>query len=218
MLHLLYSRFFTRALKQCGYLDLDEPFAGLFTQGMVCHETYQNADRRMAVSRKRSTHGQDEPRVDAAGRPVTVGRIEKMSKSKKNVVGLDAIVDAYGADTARLYLLSDSPPERDLEWTEAGIEGAWRYVNRLWRLVTEPPVTLPPPARAMPRESAAGARRRCAARSTRPSPPSPTISTNSASIARVARIRELTNALDELARRAPAPARCCAKGSKPRRG
>jgi leucyl-tRNA synthetase len=80
--------------------------------------------------------------VDAAGRPVTAGRHEKMSKSKKNVVGLDAIVDTYGADTARLYLLSDSPPERDLEWTETGIEGIWRYVNRLWRMVTEPLVPL----------------------------------------------------------------------------
>ena len=80
--------------------------------------------------------------TDAAGRPVTVGRLEKMSKSKKNVVDLDDIVDSYGADTARLYLLSDSPPERDLEWTEAGIDGAWRYVSRLWRMVSEPAASL----------------------------------------------------------------------------
>ncbi|HWE74158.1 MAG TPA: leucine--tRNA ligase [Stellaceae bacterium] len=143
VLHLLYSRFFTRALKQCGYLGVKEPFAGLFTQGMVCHETYRSADGEWLFPED-VTKGQDNAAVDAKGRPVTVGRIEKMSKSHKNLVGLDAIVDSYGADTARLYLLSDSPPERDLEWTDSGIEGAWRYVNRLHRLVTEPPVTLAP--------------------------------------------------------------------------
>ncbi len=141
VLHLLYSRFFTRALQQCGYLSIKEPFAGLFTQGMVCHETYKNADGEWLFPED-VTKGADNSAVDATGRAVTVGRIEKMSKSHKNLVGLDAIVDAYGADTARLYLLSDSPPERDLEWTDAGIEGAWRYVNRLHRLVTEPPVKL----------------------------------------------------------------------------
>jgi leucyl-tRNA synthetase len=143
VLHLLYSRFFTRALKQCGYLGVKEPFAGLFTQGMVCHETYKSADGEWLfpedVTKTQEVGGQA---IDAKGRPVTVGRIEKMSKSHKNLVGLDAIVDSFGADTARLYLLSDSPPERDLEWTDAGIEGAWRYVNRLHRLVTEPPVKL----------------------------------------------------------------------------
>jgi len=144
VLHLLYSRFFTRALKKCGYLDLDEPFAGLFTQGMVCHETYQSVDGDWLFPEEVGTTD-DGRLVDAAGRPVTAGRHEKMSKSKKNVVGLDAIVDTYGADTARLYLLSDSPPERDLEWTETGIEGIWRYVNRLWRMVSEPPVRLAAP-------------------------------------------------------------------------
>jgi leucyl-tRNA synthetase len=144
VLHLLYSRFFTRALTRCGYLDLDEPFAGLFTQGMVLHQTYQNSAEEWLFPKE--VAGDAEGRLsDAAGRPVTAGRLEKMSKSKKNVVDLDDIVDTYGADTARLYLMSDSPPERDLEWTETGIEGTWRYVNRLWRMVSEPDAALPPP-------------------------------------------------------------------------
>ena len=159
VLHLLYSRFFTRALKQCGYLDLDEPFAGLFTQGMVCHQTYQSETGEWLFPEEVETDGAGRL-VDAAGRPVIAGRHEKMSKSKKNVVGLDAIVDTYGADTARLYLLSDSPPERDLEWTETGIEGIWRYVNRLWRMVSEPPVALPPPGVGGAGRSAAGRRGR----------------------------------------------------------
>ncbi len=142
VLHLLYSRFFTRALKRCGYIDLAEPFAGLFTQGMVLHQTYQNEAGDWLFPEEVVTDGNG-ALADRAGRPVTAGRTEKMSKSKKNVVGLDDIVDTYGADTARFYLLSDSPPERDLEWTETGIEGIWRYVNRLWRLVSEPAVPLP---------------------------------------------------------------------------
>ncbi|HEV2161562.1 MAG TPA: leucine--tRNA ligase [Stellaceae bacterium] len=149
VLHLLYSRFFTRALERCGYLALQEPFAGLFTQGMVCHETYQDAAGNWLFPEE-VQHGDNGAWRDAKGRPVTVGRMEKMSKSKKNVVGLETIVDAYGADTARLYLLSDSPPERDLEWTDAGIEGAWRYANRLWRLVAERDNPLPPPGTPIP--------------------------------------------------------------------
>jgi leucyl-tRNA synthetase len=149
VLHLLYSRFFMRALKECGYLDLEEPFAGLFTQGMVCHQTYQNAEGEWLFPEEVTSDVAGRP-ADADGRPVLAGRLEKMSKSKKNVVGLDAIVDTYGADTARLYLLSDSPPERDLEWTDTGIEGIWRYVNRLWRMVSEPTVALPPVGEAMP--------------------------------------------------------------------
>jgi leucyl-tRNA synthetase len=196
VLHLLYSRFFTRALKRCGYLDLDEPFAGLFTQGMVCHQTYQSTDGEWLFPEEVATDANGRL-VDRESRPVAVGRLEKMSKSKKNVVSLETIVDTYGADTARLYLLSDSPPERDLEWTPAGIEGIWRYVNRVWRLTSEPPVALPPPGTPVPAalSPAAEAVRR-------------TIHKTIAAVTddldkfrfnrAVARIRELTNALEEL--------------------
>ncbi|QQP89662.1 leucine--tRNA ligase [Skermanella sp. TT6] len=151
VLHLLYSRFFTRALKDCGYLAVAEPFEGLMTQGMVTHATYRDAsgqwlypeevEQRDGLTVKRGT-----------GEAVEAGRLEKMSKSKKNVVGLEHIIDNYGADTMRLLLLSDSPPERDLEWTESGIDGAWRYVARVWRLITEPVVPLAPAGAPAPAE------------------------------------------------------------------
>jgi len=201
VLHLLYSRFFTRALKQCGYLGVAEPFAGLFTQGMVCHETYKNADGEWLFPEE-VTKGQDNSAVDAKGRPVAVGRIEKMSKSHKNLVGLDAIVDAYGADTARLYLLSDSPPERDLEWTDAGIEGAWRYVNRLHRLITEPPVKLAAAGARSPEQlpAALAALRGAIHRTIR----DVTDDLEKFRFNRgIARIRELTNALEEIEADAP---------------
>jgi leucyl-tRNA synthetase len=196
VLHLLYSRFFTRALKRCGYLDLDEPFVGLFTQGMVCHETYlsETGEWLFPEEVETATAG---GLVDAGGRPVTAGRHEKMSKSKKNVIGLDAIVETYGADTARLYVLSDSPPERDLEWTETGVEGTWRYVNRLWRMVSEPPVVLPRPGSAVPATLSppvAGIRR-----TTHKTIAAVTDDLDKFRFNRaVARLRELTNALDEL--------------------
>jgi leucyl-tRNA synthetase len=134
VLHLLYSRFFTRALKQCGYLGFDEPFAGLFTQGMVCHKTFRDAAGNWRQPDEVAEDEQGVCRLIEDGQTVTVGRSEKMSKSKRNTVDPTATIEAYGADTARLFMLSDSPPERDLEWTEAGIDGAWRYLNRLWRL------------------------------------------------------------------------------------
>ncbi|HJO74035.1 MAG TPA: leucine--tRNA ligase [Rhodospirillales bacterium] len=137
VLHLLYSRFFTRALKKCGYLGIKEPFEGLLTQGMVCHETYKDAAGNWLLPEEVEM-GEGKPSLRDGAGPVTVGRSEKMSKSQKNVVDPESIIDSYGADTARLFMLSDSPPERDLDWTDAGIEGAWRYANRLWRLINQP--------------------------------------------------------------------------------
>ncbi len=134
ILHLLYARFWTRALAHVGLLDVKEPFASLFTQGMVTHQTYQDAAGKWLSPEEVKRDG-DIWTVIADGTPATAGRIEKMSKSKKNVVDPDDIVDQYGADAVRWFMLSDSPPERDLEWSEAGIEGCWRFVQRLWRLV-----------------------------------------------------------------------------------
>ncbi len=150
ILHLLYSRFFTRALKHCGYLNVSEPFAGLLTQGMICHETYKDENGAWLYPSD-VTHTEDGSPVHVqTGKPVTIGRSEKMSKSKKNVVDPTHIISTYGADTARLFMLSDSPPERDLEWTDAGVDGAWRYVNRLWRMIRSPAVALPPPGTTAP--------------------------------------------------------------------
>jgi leucyl-tRNA synthetase len=145
VLHLLYSRFFTRALRRCGYLDFAEPFIGLFTQGMVCHKTFRDAAANWLQPDEVEEQAPGVWRVRADGRPVKVGRSEKMSKSRRNTVDPTASIAAYGADTARLFMLSDSPPERDLEWTEAGIDGAWRYLNRLWRMFEERLPQLAPP-------------------------------------------------------------------------
>ncbi len=163
ILHLLYARFWTRALNYCGKIDVKEPFAGLFTQGMVTHETYmkffdpprgtpqarydgQNGVNVQVpgpiISYKYLSPTEIEKRGDRAfeigtNNEVRIGRVEKMSKSKKNVVDPDDIIDQYGADAVRWFMLSDSPPERDLPWTASGIEGSWRFVNRLWRLFGE---------------------------------------------------------------------------------
>jgi leucyl-tRNA synthetase len=151
ILHLLYARFFTRALEQSGRVKVDEPFAGLFTQGMVCHETYQ--DKNGAWLEPAEVEKRDGGAVKRdTSEPVVVGPSEKMSKSKKNVVAPEAIIDAFGADTIRWFMLSDTPPERDIEWTQEGAEGCWRFVQRIYRLVTEteglPPVGTRPPENA----------------------------------------------------------------------
>ncbi len=137
VLHLLYARFFTRALSRCGHLNISEPFEQLFTQGMVCHKTYKDQQHQWLYPEEVILNDQGESLKKTDRSPVVVGRSEKMSKSKHNLVSVEAIVSTYGADAARLFLLSDSPPERDLEWTEAGAEGCWRYLQRLWRFVNQ---------------------------------------------------------------------------------
>ena len=135
ILHLLYSRFYTRAMKKIGLSSVAEPFDGLFTQGMVCHETYTDPEGNWILPSD-LIWGEGHTARTKEGQDVTIGRSVKMSKSKKNVVDPTEIIDLYGADTARWFMLSDSPPERDLEWTEEGVEGAWRFTQRLWRTVT----------------------------------------------------------------------------------
>jgi leucyl-tRNA synthetase len=143
ILHLLYSRFFTRGLHKLGYTKIDEPFAGLFTQGMVCHETYKDAGGEWVmpddVEKRDGKAFLKGTKVE-----VTIGPSEKMSKSKKNVIAPESIIDVYGADTIRWFMLSDTPPERDIEWTDEGASGCWRFVQRVWRLIDEAGA-LPPP-------------------------------------------------------------------------
>ena len=139
ILHLLYSRFFARAMKITGYVNFVEPFKGLFTQGMVVHETYKGQSGWVEPAKVR-IEGEGATRrasLMETGETLTIGSIEKMSKSKKNVVDPDDIIASYGADTARWFMLSDSPPERDVIWTEFGVEGAHRFLQRVWRLVSE---------------------------------------------------------------------------------
>jgi leucyl-tRNA synthetase len=135
ILHLLYARFFARAMHRTGHLGTDEPFAGLFTQGMVCHETYRDADGNWLLPEQVERRDEGAFLKDAPSQRVEIGSIEKMSKSKKNVVDPDDIIGTYGADTARWFMLSDSPPERDVQWTQEGVDGAWRFVQRVWRLI-----------------------------------------------------------------------------------
>jgi leucyl-tRNA synthetase len=151
ILHLLYSRFFARAMRKTGHGGVDEPFRGLFTQGMVVHETYRGADGKWlspAEVRVEENESGRKAFLLADGSEIAIGGIEKMSKSKRNTVDPDDIISSYGADTARWFMLSDSPPDRDVIWTEAGVEGAHRFVQRIWRMtndvaslatVTEPP-------------------------------------------------------------------------------
>ncbi len=142
ILHLLYSRFFTRAMGATGHLkkSLKEPFAALFTQGMVVHETYRGRNGQWLLPGEVRVEGEGPTRKAfdmATNAPVDIGAIEKMSKSKKNTVDLDEFIDQFGADTARWFVLSDSPPDRDVIYTDVGVQGARRFVQRIWRLIED---------------------------------------------------------------------------------
>ena len=160
ILHLLYSRFFIRGMRATGHLGIDEPFAGLFTQGMVNHETYRRADGAwlspIEVRVREDSDGRHAEEI-ASDESVAIGSIEKMSKSKRNTIDPTDILETYGADTARWFMLSDSPPERDVIWTEAGVEGAARFVQRIWRLVGETAERISGAPEAMPGEFSASA-------------------------------------------------------------
>jgi leucyl-tRNA synthetase len=148
ILHLLYSRFFTRAMKETGHVGLDEPFAGLFTQGMVVHETYGNKKGEWFTPAEIEffeRKGKRRARQIKNKKFAAIGGIEKMSKSKRNTVDPDDIIASYGADVARWFMLSDSPPERDVIWTEDGVKGAARFVQRIWRIIQDAVPYLPPP-------------------------------------------------------------------------
>jgi leucyl-tRNA synthetase len=140
ILHLLYARFFTRAMKATGHIAFDEPFAGQYTQGMVVHETYRKADGSYATPaeiRIESVGNDRRATLLDTGEEVTIGSIEKMSKSKRNTVDPDDIIETYGADVARWFMLSDSPPDRDVIWSDERVQGASRFVQRLWRVIGE---------------------------------------------------------------------------------
>ncbi len=130
ILHLLYSRFFTKAL---GIKGMEEPFDSLFTQGMVCHNTFQDDSKSWVFPSDVEKRGSEYVQV-STGKPVTMGEIESMSKSKKNVIDPESIIDTYGADSARWFMLSDSPPEKDINWTESGINGAWKICQKIWKI------------------------------------------------------------------------------------
>ncbi len=194
VLHLLYSRFFTRALSECGYMDTPEPFAGLYTQGMINHMTFKDKDGKWVypkdVMRDESgnwvlTSGNHEP--------VVAGRVEKMSKSKRNTIDPQDILDTYGADAARLFILSDSPPDRDLEWTESGLEGAWRFVNRLYRLVSENKSTILSALQGAPSDAALKLQQKAHQTIAKVGEDIEAFHMNKA----VARLRELNNAIEE---------------------
>ncbi len=134
ILHLLYSRYFTRVLESLGLVKFKEPFTRLLTQGMVCKETTACEEHGFLFPEQVAEDGDARRTCLQCGQPVTVGRVEKMSKSKKNVIDPNILLDEYGADTTRLFCLFAAPPERDLEWSEQGVEGSFRFLQRVWRL------------------------------------------------------------------------------------
>lgn len=132
ILHLLYSRFYTKVLRDMGYLGIAEPFTNLLTQGMVCKETFRCREHGYLYPEE-----VDDGRCIHCGKEIEIGSSVKMSKSTRNVIDPQDLIDRYGADTVRMFCLFASPPERDLEWSDEGVEGAWRFINRVWRLVEE---------------------------------------------------------------------------------
>ena len=138
VMHLLYSRFFMRALKYVNSINIEEPFLSLQTQGMVCHQTFRTKKEEWLYPNKVFKKDNKYLHVDT-NEPVLAGRIEKMSKSKKNVIDPQQIIENFGADTARFFMLSDSPPNRDMEWSDSGVEGSWRFLNKLWKFVISLP-------------------------------------------------------------------------------
>jgi leucyl-tRNA synthetase len=205
ILHLLYSRFFTRAMKATGHLGLDEPFAGLFTQGMVTHESYRGADGRWLYPEEVDKRGDAAAVHRETGEPVTIGRVEAMSKSRRNTVDPGAIIDRFGADTARWFILSDNPPERDMEWTEAGVVGAYRFTQRLFRLA-ESVAALPATDGAADPEAESGSPARGLRRATHRTIAAVTEALESFSFnVAVARIYEFANAIAEAEKAADAP-------------
>ncbi len=138
VMHLLYSRFFMRALKHVNILDIEEPFISLQTQGMVCHQTFKTIREKWVFPNEIIKKGNQHFHLNTK-EPVIAGRVEKMSKSKKNVIDPQQIIEDFGADTARFFVLSDSPPNRDMEWSDAGVEGSWRFLNKLWKFVKNLP-------------------------------------------------------------------------------
>ncbi|WP_419898451.1 leucine--tRNA ligase [Roseomonas sp. USHLN139] len=195
ILHLLYSRFFTRGLNHLGQLDTAEPFAGLFTQGMVQHASYKSQDGRWLAPDEVDVAADGSATDKATGLAVTVARNDKMSKSKRNTIDPGAIIDHYGADTARWFILSDNPPERDMEWTESGVSGASRFTQRLWRVVNGAVASLPAPG-TEPAEGAARDLRRATHRTI--AAVTEALETFSFNVA-VARIHEFANAIEAAA-------------------
>ena len=138
VMHLLYSRFFMRALKKVNTINIEEPFISLQTQGMVCHQTFKTKKDQWLFPSEIFKKDNNYFHINTK-EPVVAGRIEKMSKSKKNVVDPQNIIENFGADTARFFMLSDSPPNRDMEWSDSGVDGSWRFLNKLWKFVQELP-------------------------------------------------------------------------------